>query len=58
MNNNDGMNGTSEGTMMTRPVGILVPEETRLSGKLYADRPEGLDQYGGGESERAIVNFG
>ncbi|KAI5117096.1 hypothetical protein M0805_009723 [Coniferiporia weirii] len=40
---------------VTRPDGVLVTSETPLDGRRYSDRPEGLDQFGGEESERNRV---
>jgi len=44
----------SRGTPMVQPSGILTSLETSASGKRYADRPEGIDQFGGEEFERDV----
>ncbi|KAL5536590.1 hypothetical protein ACEPAF_412 [Sanghuangporus sanghuang] len=41
---------------LVKPVGVLDSEHSTLSGKRYADRPEGVDQFGGEESERQRVD--
>ncbi|KAL5531128.1 hypothetical protein ACEPAG_4004 [Sanghuangporus baumii] len=41
---------------LVKPVGVLESEHSFLSGKRYADRPEGVDQFGGEESERQRVD--
>ncbi|KAH8115341.1 hypothetical protein DFH11DRAFT_1726199 [Phellopilus nigrolimitatus] len=55
-NNNNNSNGDSGlsavGSQMSKPVSTMVTEESRFTGKRYADRPEGVDQFGGEESER------
>lgn len=44
----------SHGTPMVQPSGILTSIETMAGGKRYADRPEGIDQFGGEEFERDV----
>ncbi|KLO16742.1 hypothetical protein SCHPADRAFT_901233 [Schizopora paradoxa] len=45
---------TSHGTPMVQPSGVFTSLETTASGKRYADRPEGIDQFGGEEFERDV----
>ena len=41
---------------MIKPTGVLESEHTPLSERRYADRAEGLDLFGGEESERQCVH--
>ncbi|EJD00136.1 uncharacterized protein FOMMEDRAFT_148446 [Fomitiporia mediterranea MF3/22] len=41
---------------LIKATGVLESEVTTLTGRRYADRPEGLDQFGGEESERLRVH--
>ena len=47
-----GFGGPAGGAKLIRPSGIFVSDEAVVSGKRYADRPEGLDQFGAEEAER------
>lgn len=44
--------GPAGGAKLVRPTGVFVTEEGLVSGKRYADRPEGIDQFGAEEAER------
>ena len=50
----DGIKTTGIDTVLVKPVGILTSEESRLTGKRYADRPDGIDQFGGEDIERDL----
>lgn len=45
-------NAPAGGATLVRPTGVFVTEEGLVSGKRYADRPEGIDQFGAEEAER------
>lgn len=52
-----GFGGPAGGATLVRPIGVMVSEEKVISGKRYADRPEGLDQFGAEEAEREPMSI-